>query len=281
MRILECADPRNAVPFIPLYDIHRESQFCDVAAFHHTIQEIKKRKAWSFIGGDMTDVDIKGSVRNAKDSIMSLSATVNTLAEELEPIKHLILGGIDGNHEHAAIRDADLSIVELLCDRLGIPYCGDQAVIRMHIAPGANGPGRMGRSATIYAIHGSGGGSTEGATLNTVAKLTKMFNGADVYLCGHTHAPVADSVLVTELVQARAEVRLIQRPVWLVNTGSFQQWTVPVPMTEREKGNGWHQRSADGFAVRTARGARPIGMPLIMFKYGYNQLETDVPIRQV
>jgi hypothetical protein len=281
VRILECTDSRQEVPFIPLYDIHRESQFCDVAAFHRTIQEIKKRKAWTFIGGDLVDVDIKGSVRNAKDSTMSLSATVATLAEELEPIKDRLLGGIDGNHEHAAIRDADLSLVELLCDRLGIPYCGDQAVIRMHIAPGKNGPGRMGRSATIYAIHGSGGGSTEGATLNAVAKLTKMFNGADVYLCGHTHAPVADWVPVIELVQARGEVRLMQRPVWLVNAGSFQQWTAPIPLTEREKGNGWHQRSADGFAVRTARGARPIGMPVIMFGYGHEQLEINVPIRQV
>lgn len=281
MRILECTDPRQEVPFIPLYDIHRESQFCDVAAFHRTIAEIKKRKAWTFLGGDITDVDIKGSVRNAKDSTMSLSATVATLAEELEPIKDRILGGIDGNHEHAAIRDADLSLVELLCDRLGIPYCGDQAVIRMHIAPGKNGPGRMGRSATIYAIHGSGGGSTEGATLNVVAKLTKMFNGADLYMCGHTHSPVADSVLVKELVQARGEVRITERSVWLINAGSFQRSTVPVPMTEREKGKGWHQLERDGFGVRTARSAKLIGMPLIMFGYGRKQLEIDVPIRQV
>ena len=281
MRILECADSRKEVPFIPLYDIHRESQFCDVAAFHRTVHEIERRKAWTFIGGDMTDVDIKGSVRNAKDSTMSLSATVATLAEELEPIKDRILGGIDGNHEHVAIRDADVSLVELLCDRLHVPYCGDQAVIRLHIAPGRNGPGRMGRSATIYATHGSGGGNTEGATLNVVTKLTKMFNGADLYLCGHTHAPVADSVLVTELVQARGDVRLIQRPVWLVNAGSFQRWTAPVAEPEREKGNGWHPLEKDGFAVRTARGARPIGMPLIMFKYGDTQLGIDVPIRQV
>jgi hypothetical protein len=283
MRLIEVTDHRSVVPVIPLYDIHWEDNLCDRATFIRTVKEIAKRKAWTILGGDVLACNFDHSIRSmAENRGERLAVEIANLCELLEPIKEQIVGGLDGNHEEAGIKEGNLSLIELICDRLGIPYCGESAVISFHI--GTNKGRKARHNPTFYATHGVGGGQTDGATINTVAKLRREFIGADAYLCGHTHSPASSSSFPWELVRqsrgAEGEY-LRQRKVWLVNAGSFQLNRAPEALTEREKSKNWHPLLRGGFAAKKGFTPQVTGAPLVIIHSKDSGFDITVPTDQV
>lgn len=268
MRLVEITDHRSCVPFIPLWDIHWEDNLCDRDRFYRTVKEIKRQKAWTGIGGDALAMNWDHSVRSMADTRgQRLAVEIDALRDILYTIKDLIVFGIDGNHEDAGIREGNLSLIEVICNSLGVPYCGDSAVLSFHIGTNAGRKARC--NPIIYATHGVGGGSTEGATLNTVAKLKKEFIGADAYICGHTHSPAGDSSEPWELVHGPRGAEheyLRQRKVLSINAGSFQLNRRPEPLTDAEKEKNWHPLLVGGFASKKGFTPQSTGAPLILLR---------------
>jgi len=268
LRLVEITDHRNCVPFIPLWDIHWEDNLCDRDRFYRTVKEIRRRDAWTGIGGDALAMNWDHSVRSmAETRGQRLAVEIDNLCDILEIIKELIVFGIDGNHEEAGVREGNLSLIEVICNRLGVPYCGDSAVLSFHIGTNAGRKARC--NPIVYATHGVGGGQTEGATLNTVAKLKKEFIGADAYICGHTHSPAEDGSEPWELVRApRGAEReyLRQKKVLSINAGSFQLNRRPEPLTDMEKEKNWHPLLVGGFASKKGMVPQSTGAPLIILR---------------
>jgi hypothetical protein len=283
MRLIEVTDHRSSVPIIPFYDLHWEDALCDRARAQRTVIEIAKRKAWTFLGGDVLACNFDHSVRSMTESRGErLAVEINSLCEMLEPIKELILCGFDGNHEDAGIKEADLSLIELICDRLGVPYCGESAVLSFHI--GVNTGRKARHNPTIFATHGVGGGQTAGATINVVAKLQNQFIGADAYICGHTHSAAEASSYPWELVRQSKGPEgeyLRQREVILINAGSFQLNAVQEPLTEREKAKNWHPLLKGGFAAKKGFRPQKTGAPLIVLRSMAHGYSIIVPTKQV
>lgn len=78
---------------------------------------------------------------------------------------------------------------QILCQRLGCPFLGTSAFIRIGFGirrhPEAD--------CTIYAHHGIGGGRTVGGHLTRLEDLLKWIE-ADIYLMGHVHTKVSDPI---------------------------------------------------------------------------------------
>lgn len=283
MRLVEITDHRSCVSFIPLYDIHWEDNLCDRDRFYRTVKEIKRRQAWTGLGGDALACNFDHSVRSMAESRgQRLAVEIDNLCNVLEPIKELIKFGIDGNHEEAGVREGNLSLIEVICNRLGVPYCGDSAVLSFHI--GVNVGRKARHNITIYCTHGVGGGSTEGATLNTVAKLKKEFVGADAYICGHTHSPAEDGSEPWELVRGARGAEgeyLRQKSVLSINAGSFQLNRRPEPLSEEDKKKGLHPLLVGGFAAKKTFTPQPTGAPLILLRSTKDGFTVTRPTKQV
>ena len=283
MRLVEATDHRSCVPFIPLWDIHWEDNLCDRVRFLKTVDEIEKRDAWTGFGGDAFAMNWDHSVRSMSETRGErLAVEVASLCSVLERIKKRILFGIDGNHEDAGIREGNLSLMEVICNNLSVPYCGESAAVSFHI--GTNAGRKARHNVTLYCTHGVGGGQTEGATLNVVAKLKKEFVVADAYICVHTHTPANKPEEPWELVRGSKGPEgeyLRQREVWLINAGSFQMNRKAEPLTEREKGNGWHPLLVGGYGAKKAFTPQTTGAPLILLHSTEKGYSITVPTPHV
>lgn len=231
MRLIERTDKRNAAYLLPLGDVHAGAREVDYEKFEGYINWAKREKALIFLMGDMFDTVVMGGVSSPWDACMNLREAKKYLRDRLSPVKHLILGGIIGNHEMRLVRYANADLMEDLCDDLGVPYAKFSAVLRLnighslvnHVDGGKTESSRI--HYVVYAHHTTGGGGTPGGKLNRVYKLSDIFEGADLLLGAHSHMQVAAPVDKFRLhVSAAGKCTLSADKMFLANSGSFLKW---------------------------------------------------------
>lgn len=172
----------------PIADVHLGNRFCDVRAFKEYLSS--DDKAYFFGIGDMLDaIIVKDQKRYRKTSDASgdtddiLGWQINEMAALLEPVKDRILVLGDGNHEQTIVDHCSLNPVKMLCDILKVPYGGYTYFLTLRFRE-ADG---RGKTITIKAAHGWGGGSrTEGADMTKFCRDAGRYD-ADVFCYGHTH----------------------------------------------------------------------------------------------
>lgn len=231
MRLIEVSDKRNAVYFLPIGDVHAGSGQVDYQKFEGYLDWAKREKAYIFLMGDLYDTVVMGGVSSPFDASMNLREAKKYMRDRLMPVKHLIVGGIIGNHEMRLMRYANEDLMEDLCDQLQVPYAKFSAVLRMnigHSTGNAHGGGKSETSRvhyTVFCHHTTGGGGTPGGKLNRVYKLSDLFEGADLLVGAHSHMEVAAPVDKYRLhVSASGKCTLSADKMFMVNSGSFLEW---------------------------------------------------------
>jgi len=141
--------------------------------------------------------------------------TVQTLASELGSARGKTIGIIGGNHFFATENGETTD--HMLASLLRTKFLGVASLIRVNVNCGRYGNTHF----DIFAHHGAGGGSTPGATFNTIEKMAAAAD-ADFYFMGHDHKKgCIPSSPRMKLVQTAKGVAMRARTPWLGRTGSF------------------------------------------------------------
>jgi hypothetical protein len=203
----------------PIADVHLGNKFCDLKAFKAYIENTDDKTYFFGLGDLLDSVIVKDQKRYRKSSDGSpgdaddiLGWQINQMAEILKPIKDRIIVLGDGNHEHTIIDHCSLNPVKMLCDLLSVPYGGYTYFLTLRFR---ENDGR-GRTVTIRASHGWGGGRTEGADITKFCRDAGRYD-ADLFCYGHVHKLQSYAMPV---IGSNGK-SLVARDIWVVLTGTW------------------------------------------------------------
>jgi len=137
------------------------------------------------------------------------------IVEDLKPVKHKILGAVDG--DHFVLYQNGRSSTQHILDTLKIPdaYLGRRSGwIMLRIRRNET------RDFTLFKIfvrHGKGSSTTAGTDINALMKQSVGFAG-DLYLGGHTHKKWVHSLPVLDVDRSG---KIYERPVAWARAGSL------------------------------------------------------------
>ena len=170
-------------------DVHIGAAECDEKRFKRDIETIAADpNARVILLGDLINNAVKNSVSNIYEERYRPAAQKRIAAEALEPIKDKILAAVGGNHELRSSKEVDDDpMYDIMCKlNLSDLYRQNAAFVKVMIGK-TNGNGRLNPTYTIYATHGSGGGTTPGAGANRMQRTQAIFEGIDLFAQGHVH----------------------------------------------------------------------------------------------
>jgi hypothetical protein len=215
----------DKVYFADISDIHLGHKGFDEEAFSQFIELVKRTPDfYLFLGGDSINHANKGSKSSQFEEDMTPREQIKGkfvdgklvkkgLVQHLEPVKHRIIGKIDGNHDGTRSQEFnDISPMEWLCDTLNIRYFGDLAILQFVVG---------GNAYTHYIHHISG---STGNNLN-LAKLQKKGEEfrCDVIWGEHTHRRHYGSEIYVDVDLYNKKP--IVREQYFVNAGTFLNWS--------------------------------------------------------
>lgn len=205
--VIECKGRSDRVELFPFFDMHVGKDNCNEAALRKQIQEVIKRNGMVnrhiriLLGGDavnavspsdrkrfdfsdIADWVLEGNKKDIKDALADMPKREIKRVEKLfRPVKSLILGALEGNHEKSLRKYHSMDVQTDLCERLGCLNLSDEALVRLKFRR------KVGCTTTvvIYMRHGYGGGRKAGAEPSKLADMLAEWECADVCLSGHTH----------------------------------------------------------------------------------------------
>ena len=163
--------------------------------------------------GDMIDNGLKNSKTDVYKATMSPIEQKRKLAEELWDIKHLILAGVQGNHEHRSTRETgDCPLYDVMA-KLDLEHLYRENMVFMKVNVGQKRSDRQ----FSYGIVLSHGGSK-----NKVKKFVPYVDGMDVFISGHIHQASSDFPAKIVMDMQNEVVRLV--PVTPVVVPSFADY---------------------------------------------------------
>lgn len=178
--------------FLSIADTHAGSATYDEHLLKEVIRRIKTN-GWLWIGlGDLLECAHKASVgAGVYDQLMKPQEQVCYMAKLLEPIAHLCLGMVKGNHEERIYKTVGMDPMQSLCERLKIPYAG------WEIYGGIIRPGQ--HSVSFYGVHGYSAHKNFGLMSAAVERDIKTWCNADIVFRGHSHDNGAMPVDVVDI----------------------------------------------------------------------------------
>lgn len=231
---------RRDVPltFTAVGDLHVGNAGFDRDYFLKQRKDIIDRNAYTVLVGDLMDMILMSDKRH--DAAMideryigDLDDMVGDCLDDVialfEPMKHLILGVVEGNHEEAFRRRAQLNVTKRIADALGVPDLKGGAYIRTVLKRG-----RSRNKRGIFATHGAGGATTYGSKMNRLIALRDVID-ADIYMQGHVHDLLVKIIPRLECFKYSDRLGLSNHPMAFMCTGSYLQ-------TYKEGASGYGER---------------------------------------
>jgi hypothetical protein len=176
---------------------------------------IQENQALWFYNGDGPDNVTKNCPASPADAKWSNNEQLNYLVEKFEPIKHLCMGLVGGNHEERSKKGADFDFTEELSARLGIDYYGYE----MFWVIGRRGEDGNGVTFSGYNNHSGSYNKNTGLTVNAIIRDWSWLEGVDIVAKGHDHnvgvTPHATMAIETRSNAVKEKVR------WIWSAGSF------------------------------------------------------------
>ena len=225
MKVKEFRTKFNDIYLYAIGDIHigdRNFSKASEDKLKGYIEFIRKTpNAYCMLQGDLLNVATRASKTSPFDQNLDLKEQIEKAVDLFKPIKHKILGAVDGNHETRISDFTGYSPSISVCERLGIDYMKDSAVyiIRMSCHSQKDIPRT---SFLIYSAHGSGGGKTVGSKMNRVDAMRAIVSNCDVYASGHNHMLGCVPTITQVVNSSTGRVDMIRQ--MLVDTGSFLDW---------------------------------------------------------
>jgi len=171
----------KGINIYPLGDVHIGSEDFSTKMWSNWINVVKNDdKGYVVIIGDMVDNGLKNSKTNSYEATMRPREQKEWLKNELEPIKHKILGACRGNHEIRSTLEADDCPLYDVMAKLNLEdlYRENMAFLKINL--GERNRDRQ-FSYTLVLAHGGSRGK--------VTKFGYSVDGMDVLVTGHTHTP--------------------------------------------------------------------------------------------
>lgn len=177
----QLADEKNPAYIIPIGDIHLGNKVCNMEKFKKVLQLVLRTpNCYTILIGDLAETATKESVGNAMfDEDAHLPDQLKILYAAFKPLadKGKILGMLTGNHEMRIEYLTGMNPVQMLAEKLKVPYFGHQGFVYAKV-------GDIGYR--IMCHHGVGSGTTTVGKIRAVEKLSGVAE-ADIYISGHTH----------------------------------------------------------------------------------------------
>lgn len=225
----------------PLSDIHWNAKGFDREKWLSIIEWIKEtserpdRRVLVPLMGDFLDT-MSASERRAMAGASLHESTRMRIEEmiledlggfikDLEPIKHLVLGVVGGNHTFV-IQQSDngayvgKSTDQILAETLNVPFFGICGAIALNLKQPKS---RTAANFKILMHHGFGSAGTKGSSINQMVKLKERFDDFDLYIMGHNHVPIGtiQQTIVMRKNHQTGSWRMKARQVAFVRGGSF------------------------------------------------------------
>jgi hypothetical protein len=205
---IECKSRNFRYEIFPFGDCHIGKRNCAEGSIGKQVKEVIRRSempnrgAAVLFGGDIFNainpVDIRrfdfddladwfleSDADSTRERLSDMTAQeLKRVISIFNPIKHLTLGAITGNHENMLRKRQNIYIHKKFCENLNIADLTDEALIRLTFNRGKNGGSSV---VKIYIRHGYGGGRTAGAEPNKIYRMMAEWQDADVCLTGHSH----------------------------------------------------------------------------------------------
>lgn len=190
-----------------LNDLHIGSEAADLDLLKRAVEFADKNRDNTriLLNGDL----IEGVTKLSKGEIFTQRMTPKEQADYvvdiLEPVKDLIDGVTEGNHDYRIMKETSIDVVEMICRYLGIKdkYLGLRGIVGFNVG---------GNFYSVDMHHGTGGGSTVAAVENNMKRLWK--SDSDVMYCGHWHKEFAKPVKRFAIDHIKGEVREDKR--WMI-----------------------------------------------------------------
>ena len=182
---------RQDITIIPIADVHlgaREAMEQEFISFVNSIAD--KPNVYVCLLGDLIDNGTRNGVTNIFRATMPPGQQKREMANILSPIREKILFCIDGNHERRSGKDADDSPCYDIMAKLDLEhlYREDIAFLKLQFG-NVNNDGLRNPTYTIVGMHGSGGGSLTGSSINKNERMGMAIDNMDALIVGHSHRP--------------------------------------------------------------------------------------------
>lgn len=204
---------------------------------------------------------------SAMDAIdaKALDLTLELYEKFLKPTKGRWVGLLSGHHLHQ-LKEGDTTDMRL-CQLLGARFLGTSAYVRVMF----NMHGCIG-SVVLWCHHGVGGGTTAGAPLNKLERMALSWEGADVFLMGHSSkGPAVRISRPYPRWHGRNAPDLVQRDILLVNTGGWSQGYV-VGAKQGQVARGYYPEVG-------MMGSVPLGAPIIKIEPYFITKQTTTRVK--
>jgi DNA polymerase II small subunit/DNA polymerase delta subunit B len=166
---------------VPITDVHLGNRHANAPYFKAFVDYILHTpNCVTILNGDLAETATKDSVGAAMfEENANIPEQLATLHEMLKPLVDAgkILGMGPGNHEQRVENLIGINPMQLLAEKLGVPYFGHQGFFKIIV---------NGIHYNCAFHHGTGGGGTVGSKSSAAEKMNKVVI-ADLYFSGHTH----------------------------------------------------------------------------------------------
>lgn len=179
------------IEILPLADLHLGDPHSDFKRIQEWIAYIRDHdNVFTVLDGDLMDSATTASIGDTYGASLQPMEQLRSCVDLFGPIKEKILAVLPGNHEHRIYKTDGIDITEIMCAQLGIAERYSNASTLLFVRFGLDTRNGHGRPITysIYIVHGSGSGRTEGAKINRLTQLASIID-ADIYIHGHSHTP--------------------------------------------------------------------------------------------
>ena len=209
---------KEGLILVPITDVHLGNRQANIPYFKAFVDYILNvPNAVTILNGDLAETATKVSVGKAMfEEDMNFPEQIKMLTEILKPLAKAgkILGVGPGNHEERIANMIGLNPMEILAEKLDVPYFGYQGYFRIIV-------NQIPYNCAFF--HGAGGGATTGSKANTAEKINKVVPNADLYFSGHTHGKQSHSD-ITFMFDEKSEELVPHKRTYVVGGSFVEYW---------------------------------------------------------
>ena len=183
MRYFRHESPNAEVTLYPLVCLHvGVSQCAESFIKEHVARIVADPTALAVYMGDAGECTIRESKGDIYSQGLNPGQQLDKAVELLAPLGERLLFGIRGNHGARIYKATGLDWDEQLCTKLGIPYLGTAALMRLDLKNyiGNNTP------YDLYFHHGAGCGIAMGSKVTKALGFNRLVR-ADAVFTAHSH----------------------------------------------------------------------------------------------
>jgi len=227
--MVECKAYRfkeNEISLVPIGDIHMgDKSFTEdsLKKLKGYIDYVKNTKdAYIFLMGDLINCATLNSPSSPFSQNMDVKEQIEGIVKLFKPVRHKILGAIDGNHELRLERFCGYSPTISICDRLDICYMKSSAVILFRLGCRNTARDALGSPrATFsgYFHHTTGGGGSMGGKINRPEKLKGIIGNCDFYAGAHNHALMCGHSIIFKVNETTEKIEELRQMI--LTTGGY------------------------------------------------------------